>query len=672
LRAVALLAVAGLGPLHAALPAAAEGRLLYNELGCVRCHGGDTGLPARRGPDLTTATTRAQADWLRRFIADPAAHRAGSAMPRLFAGRDAAEADAVVHYLGTLPPKTPVRPKVIRHLNTALGRQLFHTRGCVACHAPESGAGSAPPAAGFPALGEKYVLATLADFLLDPLKTRPDGRMPRIALEEQEAVDLAAYLLGLPGSDGEAVPKLAVFTPDAAKAARGREVVQALRCAACHDLPGLAAPPPLALRLPDAGCLAPAPGADVPHYVLDAGQRAALRAYLSARDEPLAADARLNLTLAALNCTACHERDGSGGPPSSIQPYFQGDPNLGDTGRYPPPLTGAGRKLQPAWLARVLEGGARVRPYLKTAMPIYGEATAHLPALFAEADAAVSAPLPAGEVEAGRKLLGTTGGMGCITCHGWGGRASLGIPALDLATMADRLQPGWLRDYLIDPAAHRPGTLMPSFWPQGKSSNPHILGGDTARQIASILAFAREGRGLPEGFPSVTTREFELTPTDRPIVLRTFFADAGAGTHAILVGFPAGVHLAYDGRDARPALAWRGKFFDAYGTWFSRFAPFEKPLGESVVRWPAAAGTPQRRQFDGYRLDAAGVPTFLFSLDGVRVEERFEASANGLRRSVRWDREALATVPVAHPDGVTVIEAADSAPGRRTFTYTWQ
>jgi hypothetical protein len=210
---------------------------------------------------------------------------------------------------------------------------------------------------------------------------------------------------------------------------------------------------------------------------------------------------------------------------------------------------------------------------------------------------------------------------------------------------------------------------MPSFWPEGRASNPAILGGDTDRQIAALLAFAREGSGWPEGFPSTTTREFELTPADRPIVLRTFLQDAG--THAILVGFPAGFHLAYDGHEGRPALAWKGRFFDAYGTWFSRFAPFEKPLGEAIVRWPASAAGAAERRCDGYRLDAAGVPTFLLTVAGARVEERFEAFAGGLRRSVRWNVEALRALAVTHPAGVAVTEAAGSRPGELDFIYTW-
>lgn len=672
--------VAGFERFHAASPDAAGGRLLYNELGCVNCHGGDTGLPARRGPDLTGVTTRAGAQWLRAFIADPAGHRSGTAMPNLPAATAAADAAAVVHFLGTLAPKNPTPPTRIAHLNAELGRSLYHTRGCVACHAPQ--ADYTPPegrpaagdfgygAAAFPALAEKYDVSTLAAFVRNPLATRPDGRMPRIEMEEQDARDIAAYLLGITGSDGEAVPRLPAFAPDAALAKRGREVVTAARCAACHTLPSVPATQPIVLGRTTGGCVDETPAPGLPRYPLSPAQRSALRAYLADRTAPVTPAQAAHGTLAALNCVACHERDGRGGPDAARKPYFLGDHNLGDTGRFPPPLTGIGRKLQPEWLTQTLAGKNRERPYLQTQMPVYGAAVAALPALLATCDARPDTALPPGDVEAGRKLLGPLGGVSCITCHRWADRASLGIQALDLSNLARRLRPDWLHEYLINPAAYRPGTLMPSFWPEGKAANREILGGDTDRQIASILAFARDGKGLPEGFPTTAAREFELIPRSRPIVQRTFMADVG--THAILVGFPAGIHLAYDGRDSRPALVWKGRFFDAYGTWFSRFAPFEKPLGETVAAWPGPAEANGARQFEGYRLDAGGVPTFLFSVGGVPVAERFEPSENGgLRRSLTWNPEALRSLPLSHPTGLTVRETTASAPGKSEFIYTW-
>ncbi len=225
----------------------------------------------------------------------------------------------------------------------------------------------------------------------------------------------------------------------------------------------------MALKGNEGGCLNAAATGGVPHYELAENQRAALKLYLTRREKESAPAQLTTLTFEALNCVACHERDGRGGPDAARKTYFTGDPNLGDTGRYPPPLTGVGRKLQPEWLVKVLTGEYRVRPYLHTKMPIYGSATAALGAMLTATDGKKETALTGGDDPAGRKLMGTQGGIGCITCHRWGPHPSLGIQGLDLSNLGQRIQPGWLREYLINPAGYRPGTLMPSFWPGGKS-----------------------------------------------------------------------------------------------------------------------------------------------------------------------------------------------------------
>jgi hypothetical protein len=226
---------------------------------------------------------------------------------------------------------------------------------------------------------------------------------------------------------------------------------------------------------------------------------------------------------------------------------------------------------------------------------------------------------------------------GCIQCHALNGEQLPGVMGVDLARIDLRLRSDWFRDFLRDPAALKPGTRMPTFFPQGRSSSPTLLGGDVDQQINAMWQYlaASETARLPDKLVSGRQDNFELVPDQRPILLRTFMEQAG--THAIAVGFPEGLHLAYDAEACRPGLLWKGKFLNAHGTWFDRFAPPAKPLGRPQLlppgpaigvlsdpqqAWPPSA-QPAAAEFRGYRLDAAGVPTFLWRTGRLRVEERW-------------------------------------------------
>ena len=418
--------VTGFERFHAATPTAEGGRLLYNELGCANCHGGATGLPAMRGPALATVTQRVRSEWLRKFIADPASVHPGTVMPQVLAKADDKTLVAIEHYLASLKPKTASKgPAKIMHVNGARGGELFNTLGCVACHAP--GKGFVPPdglpkasefthrSVGFGDLKAKYSLDSLASFIVDPLKVRTDGRMPKTTMVKQDAIDIAGYLLEFQGSDGRTDVPVVSLAADKNLAIAGRKAVIAAQCAACHDLPKDAVAQPVALEKTEGGCL-DADHAKGPRYALSEAQRVALKLFLAKRDEAAPPKLAADLTLHALNCVACHERDGKGGPDAGRKPYFQGDHNLGDTGRYPPPLTGVGGKLRPEWLANVLTErpaakGAdlftthysgepyRIRPYLKTKMPHYGPAVADL-AQVIDGDQAVAVAVE-GEADVG-------------------------------------------------------------------------------------------------------------------------------------------------------------------------------------------------------------------------------------------------------------------------------
>lgn len=678
--------VTGFERFHGEVATREGGALLYSELGCVNCHGEGPGLAARQGPVLSDLKTRVNVEWVRAFLADPQQVKPGTMMPAMFAGLDATQravqVEAVTHYLMSLKSAgKAAKPKVPKHSNAERGSAVFHQVGCVACHAPTA---DFQPSVGRPKPEEftsrpvplpdvkaKYSVLSLAAFLETPDKVRPDGRMPHLGLSNEDAMDIACHLMDFRPSDPREAAGLKGFTVDAAKAKVGAEVVAKMNCVACHDLGSKEKPvvATVALKAESmskskaGGCLSGKGGAQ---YALSEVQVAALGLYLKGEPE-LAVAQRADLTLKAFNCVACHDRDGVGGPDVARNRYFVGDEGIADAGRLAPPLTGIGRKLKPEWMESVFKGEGRVRPYVKTRMPIYAAQAKAMTKVLTAADQKELPKLVAGDLQAGHKLLGIAGGVNCITCHVWGDKPSLGIQALDISQLDKRLTPEWFREYLLNPAGYRPGTLMPPLWPGGVSMVKDVLGGDAEKQIASIWEFIAKGEGLPEGYPEHVTGAFELVARDRPILQRTFLNEVGP--YAILVGFPGGLNLAYDGEKGRPALAWRGRFFDAYSTWFVRAAPFEDPLEKEVFAWAKGSGS-ETGDFRGYRLDKAGMPTFLITVDAVDVADGYEVRDGQLRRTVTWEGQNEPTWQ--HPAGLTVTAVKSGEAKQRVFVYSWK
>lgn len=668
--------VVGYERFHSGEPSAAGGAILFSELGCASCHGGSDVVVPRTGPNLVNLRDRVERDWVAAFLRRPDDGRDGSTMPEMLHGLDDADREDLLAYLGSLGKGA--RLKKDRHANAELGSALYHEKGCVACHAPTEdyrgphGRGDEfddALAVAHPDLAAKTSFAALVDFLVAPSRYRVDGRMPHLPLDRQEAVDIAAHLVDFQASDPRETGDVRPWPgSDPEQISRGQALAKRLNCTACHDLPDLEPRPlrPLADGVGDDGCLSVEPIEGLPHYSLAEKQRESLRAFLAADSTGFEREGEL--TLAAMNCYACHQRDGIGGPTDVTDGFFHGEESLGDSGRLPPPLTGVGHKLRADWMESVFAGGedSRVRPYLQVRMPHYRNHAEELTAWLQEIDASEEAGdlgEATGELAAGRKLLGVHGGVNCITCHHWGETRSLGIPGPDLSELDRRLRPDWFRDYLLDPSDYRPGTLMPPLWPGGRSTVPDILGGDAEKQIAAIWGFIRDGESVPEGFPDRSGRQFELVPEDRPIIQRTFLT--GTGSKAILVGFPEGVHLAFDAASGKPSLAWRGRFFDAYNTWFTRAAPFEDPLGKDVVSF---AGGGESRRYLGYRLDGEGNPTFLLREPGREIEESFRAADGALVRTVRWSGGV--EPELSHPGE---LERRTSRAERSlTIRYTWK
>lgn len=499
------------------------------------------------------------------------------------------------------------------------------------------------------------------------------------------------------------VPKGVVdFALQPALVQKGKAAFMSLGCASCHQVD--AAKTPLAkLKAPalnalnpagKGGCLDAAVQAGRPRFAFDAEQRAALQKTLVEWKPgvPVAnAATALEQQMSALSCYACHVRDGKGGPDKARANYFTYEVlvDLGDEGRLPPHLTGVGAKLTTEGFFDALHSGKRYRSSMATRMPGFGKDNiGHLPELFAKVDegkvAAHQTQFAPNMVEDGRKLTGRTT-LACINCHAWGNLRLPGAEGLDLLQVPRRIRPEWFHAWLTTPNALRPGTRMPTAWPDGKSFFPMIQNGNVDRQMDAIWAYLKAGDkgGIPTGLGASDSKM--LVALDEPIVFRTFLDKFGA--HAILVGFPQRMHLAFDANRIRTAVAWSGDFISTKAAWEGRAGEYAPIPSSSIVNFPdgppfailasltdawpqdppkkkGVSRTPAGWRFVGYRLDEKRNPTFLYKIGEIDVEETptIESRAKG-SVLVRRFRFVAATPPMdlflRAADGKTIVPSDD-------------
>ena len=438
--------------------AVAPGRTLYQQSGCLACHGPREGdeAPLATSVPLGDLAAKYTIPSLAAFLADPHKVRPSGRMPGMILSPE--DAGSVASYLlrdlvanvrpnleyryfegnwATLPDFSALKPKATGRcvdfdLGVAARKDTFGLQFRGHLRIDREG---------------DYTFHLTSDdgsrlTLDDKVVVRNDGIHP--AGESSGAVRLAAGMhrfvvdyfdgggqteLGVeyegPGLGRQEVgpaltlkpeaPKPAdpaksaepAFSPDPALAAKGRGLFGSLGCASCHQLNDGGKPieskveaPGLAALRAGVGCLGPAAAKGVPRFGLDKAQRAALAAAIAALATPPAKaparEAVVARTMLALNCYACHKRGDLGGVEPGRDRHFQTtQPEMGDEGRLPPTLDGVGGKLDPGFARLVFALGAKDRPYMHTRMPKFGaEAAGSLAADFEALDAPAIPAVP--------------------------------------------------------------------------------------------------------------------------------------------------------------------------------------------------------------------------------------------------------------------------------------
>ena len=438
------------------------------------------------------------------------------------------------------------------------------------------------------------------------------------------------------------IPAFEPLTVDTELAARGREQFGKFGCANCHNDLSIPAKSATAFAKLDSsrGCLSTSAGA-WPRFDINTEQRSLITTALPQAEQPQLSDQqRLNKTLITFNCIACHERSGLGGITQEHNALFTGtQPILGDQGRLPPPLTHVGAKLKPEWISEILLNGKRQRDYLDASMPQFGAANVgHLVELFGKVDSLETTPIPKiadiqASKDAGREMIGAAG-LSCIACHTFNGQKSGEVAALDLVNVTERLQKNWFHLYMRQPLRFHPTVIMPSYWPNGQSMRPTILGGDSAQQIEALWAYLEDGTRAKK--PAGLSRQSnELRVSDLAEICR---GHGPAGYRGIAVGYPERLNLAFDSEEMTLRQLWKNDFanvdlgsFRPRGTDMISFPPgipFHR-LKSLDDNWPYKGktnhGFPQDHgyQFRGYHLDAKRRPTFKYHYGDIAVEDFF-------------------------------------------------
>ena len=527
-------------------PVFSSAKRLVIESGCAGCHEikGYTELP-RIGPDLGLVAGKATPDWIFRWVRNPKDYNPHTRMPNFRFTDD--QAQAITAYLLHAAVKDTIRITrgAAAQGDRERGRKVFATVGGMACHAlgdetkvREQRGTSYDIAPELTRVGSKVSADWIYEWVKDPRRLNPTTKMPKLRLTDQEARDVAAFLTTQ--RDPRVFESKALDAMSVAMVSRGEGLIREYGCAGCHAIPGMEKEGRVSVALSNFGrkrvdemdygdTKVPHTWHDwitnklkdsrvfqtdrilqkMPVFSFSDDEIARIRLFLlsETKDEPdkrflKPFDARLQAIetgrrlVYSYRCQQCHVLEQEGGHIGAI---------IEETAFLPPPLTGEGKKVQEQWLYAFLKNPSTVghpdavRFWLNTRMPTFsftddeiGRIMNYFLALsnqqMAIHDYQSFTPDPV-LLPVGRSIFND---FQCIKCHPTNekmpgpGSAATNDLAPNLTNVRSRLKPAWVVEWLADPNKLQEGTRMPSFFPDGQSPLPDVLGGDAQKQMTAI------------------------------------------------------------------------------------------------------------------------------------------------------------------------------------------
>ena len=544
-------------------PEFTHAKRLMLESGCHGCHEiqGYTDVP-KIGPELGRVGFKTTADWVFRWIKNPKDYNPHTRMPNFKLTDE--QASAVTAYLLDASGKTDftLPHGLFKGGDPKRGKELVETVGCLGCHAigentkvREARGTSYDVAPELTRVGSKVNADWIYDWVRNPRHYNPTTKMPNLRLTDKEAADVVSYLLTQ--KDERTFENKTFDLTSAAVIKRGESVIKEFGCNGCHVIPGMEKEGRVSVSLSNFGRkrVEEMDFGDthvkhtwgdwvfnklknsrvfetdriiqkMPVFAFSDSEITSLRMFLlsETKDAPdpkfvqtfdkkqqnIEAGRRVTIQY---NCQQCHQLEKYGMFISAA---------IGDEQAFLPPIiTGEGAKVQELWLHDFLKNPSTVgqpnaiRPWIPTRMPTFSLTDEEISKLQKYFLGLSNQELEIRDYRAyhpdqallpvGKQMFSD---LQCMKCHPTGAIGAKPGGTQDLApnlTKArDRLKPEWIVDWLADPNKIQEGTRMPSFWPDGQSPLPDVLGGDSKKQMMAIRDHVIS-IGLPAR-PQVATR----------------------------------------------------------------------------------------------------------------------------------------------------------------------
>ncbi|PQO33720.1 c-type cytochrome [Blastopirellula marina] len=554
---------------------------------CVACHTMQGEVAALPAPSLANLDGNISEPWLRDWLGSHIQENASDSlrrMPHFDLSQD--DVEAVTEYLLSESKPRPKEKSLPPKGSAASGQNLVLTLGCTACHKlGDLGTAEVMGGPELTKIAEKRPQGYFQTWLKDPAKLNPAHRMPVYDLNAKERDDISQFLATLSPANAKARTPIRAF--DERKAKRGREVVAANRCNACHQMPGEAkfapgqAVPPLGPgNLWRDACLdQPVAATGQPGYQLSEADRDAIKTYIRQRSRAThQADAKADAAwiLTKNNCLSCHPRGVGIGLSEVAKQVSDAHGNLTSLlpAMVPPSLNSVGDKLHDdALLAAIRRSEPTHRPWLKVRMPKFNLSQEEQAALVdyfvaqdripANAPDMVKVPHTDGlaATVAGARLV-TTDGFGCTSCHQVGQmvppKAPLNAKGPDLSMLGKRIREPWFYRWVHDPARIVPRMEMPSV----KLPVQGVLDNNIDTQLAAVWHVLNTPDFTPpKPDPVRIVRQNGLRrAASRPVVLTDVMKFGLKQTliKPLLVGLPNRNNVLYDLESAALTQWWVG------------------------------------------------------------------------------------------------------------------